>query len=280
MRARAAVVATVLALSACTGGEDPDPTAPTVATFKDRLEVEAAVEAFLEGFAAGGEDPGRLLASVSGDRLRDWARWINRYRPEREAVRAGRVEIQSLEVESIRGAEAIAVVDATVLQPARDEEGDLTEVSRSFNGPVALRRDATAGWRVVDIVRDGAPMSYAIGIFDEPASAEEAGIRIEIPSVYRFRSGTVATIRIDNATGTPLRVDRTHSLIQAAGRWVGAIDVAGDLETPIPPGVVVEGSFAYHPIPIRWLPEKVFVHFVRGPHPISVDLPREGFLPR
>lgn len=268
-----------LVLAACTTATDPMPRAPRGPTFQDRVEVERAVETFLDGFARGGEDPDVLLASVSGDRLRDWARWINRYRPEREAVRAGRVEIESLRVETITDSVAIAVVDAIVHQPARDDEGTRRIVARSFNGPVELRRDAS-GWRVVDIVRDGAPMSYAIGIFDEPASAEEAGVRVEVASVYRFRSGTVATIRIENGTPRPLRIDRPHSLIQAAGRWVGAIGVAGDLEAPIPPGTAIAGSLAYHPIPLQWLPERVFVHFVEGPEPIPVDLPREGFLPR
>ncbi|HEX6261952.1 MAG TPA: hypothetical protein VF097_03785 [Actinomycetota bacterium] len=278
MRARPIAVLLALALGACTAPADPAPTAPSGPTYRDRVEVEAAVEAFLEGFAVGAEDPAELLASVAGDRLRDWARWINRYRPEREAVRAGRVEIESLRVESIRGSVAIAVVDATVHQPARDEEGNRRIVARSFNGPVELRRDAS-GWRVVDIVRDGAPMSYAIGIFDEPAAGEEAGIRVEVASVYRFRSGTVATIRIENGTGMPIVLDRTHSLIQAAGRWVGATAVAGDLDVPIPPGAAIEGSLAYHAIPIQWLPEKVFVHFLGGPEPIEVHLPRDGFLP-
>lgn len=275
---RAFAIGAALLLGACTTSTDPTPRAPSGPTFQDQVEVEAAVEAFLEGFAQGGEHPARLLASVSGDRLRDWARWINRYRPDREAVRAGRVEIESLRVESISGSEAVAVVDATVYQPARDEGGNRRTVARSFNGPVELRRDAS-GWRVVDIVRDGARMSYAIGLFEEPASAEQAGVRVEVASVYRFRSGTVATVRIENGTSAPLRIDRTHSLIQAAGRWVGAVDVAGDLEGPIPPGEAIAGSFAYHAIPIQWLPEKVFVHFVRGPEPIPVDLPRDGFLP-
>lgn len=277
MRARALVLAVALALAACTS-EEPPPGAPSGPTFQDRIEVEQAVESFLEGFAKGGEHPDALLASVTGDRLRDWAGWINRYRPEREAVRSGRVDLDSLRVESISGATAVAVVDATVLQPTRDEEGERRTVARSFNGPVELRRDA-GGWRVVDIVRDGAPMSYAIALFDEPASAEHDGVRVDVESVYRFRSGTVATVRIENGTDDPLRVDRIHSLIQAAGRWVGTIDVAGGLAAPIPPGAVIAGSFAYHPIPIRWLPERVFVHFTRGPEPIPVDLPREGFLP-
>lgn len=274
----------LVALISCTGGtlEREAPASPEEsfrATFKDRVEVEDAVEVFLAAFAEGREDPAELLGAVSGDRLRDWARWVSRYHPDREAVRGGRVEVAGIRVEEIRERTARAVVDATVVQDAVTEAGELVEVDRRFNGPVLLVREG-GRWRVADLVRDGSPMSHAIAVFDDSAQARADGVRVEVRSVYRFRSGTVANVRIENHSDRELVVDRRHSLIQAAGRWVGGTGSTDQLGMPIPPGWVVEGSLVYHTIPIRWLPERVFVHFLRGPEPLAVDLPRAAFLPR
>lgn len=267
----------------CTGAPSERAASPVSpdgfrATFKDRVEVEGAVEAFLSAFAEGRDDPAGLLRLVSGDRLRDWARWINRYHPDREAVQGGRVEVASIRVEEIGERRARAVVDATVVQDAVTDDGEVVEVDRRFNGPILLVREGGV-WRVADLVRDGSPMSYSIAVFEDPPEARADGVRVEVRSVYRFRSGTVANVRIENLTEGALVVDRRHSLIQAAGRWVGATDSTDALGMPIPPGWVVEGSLAYHTIPIRWLPERVFVHFLRGPKPLAVDLPRAAFLP-
>jgi hypothetical protein len=271
----------LVVLTACTGTpeRDPPPDPGFRATFKDQVEVEEAVEEFLAAFAEGREDPGHLLGTVAGDRLRDWARWINRHRPEREAVRDGRVEVASIRVVEIGAGRARAVVDATVVQETVTEDGEPAEVDRRFNGPVLLLREGS-GWRVADLVRDGSPMSHAIAVFEDPPGAGRAGVRVEVRSVYRFLSGTVATLRIENDTDRRVVVDRRHSLIQAAGRWVGATGSTLEVGMAIPPGSAVEGSLAYHTIPIRWLPERVVVHFRRGPPPVAVDLPRASFLPR
>lgn len=236
------------------------------------------VVAFLDAFSGSDADAG-LGQTVSGQRLEDWTQWIERYGRPGEALRAGRVDLGGVAVDRVEGDVALVRVDAVVTSTLHHPGGRVVREPRRFAGPMRLVREGAApfGWAVADLVRDGRPMSIAITVFDGTAEVEEGGVGIEVASLYRFSSGTFATLRISNGTDDPLVVDRPRSLVQASGRFVGATAVSDELAAPIPPGASVEGAVDFHRIPLRWLPERVALHF-EGPFSVTVDLPIEAFL--
>ena len=275
MRAPRALFALGLFLTACTGSESA---IRGIVEQADREAIEMTVVAFLDAFA-GSDTEAALGETVSGPRLEDWTRWIERFGRPEESLRGGRVELGGVSVDRVQSNEAVVRVDATVTSTLHEPGGRVVRMPRSFAGPMRLIRDPAApfGWAVADLVRDGRPMSIAITVFDGAAEAEEGGIRVEVASLYRFSSGTFATLRISNASDEPVVVDRPRSLVQASGRFVGATATSDELASPIPPGASVEGAIDFHGIPLRWLPEGLALQF-EGPFSVNVDLPFEAFL--
>lgn len=277
MSVRAGLVAFSLLLTACSS-QGPTDQDVSSASRSDRQAIEETVTAFLHAFAGRSGSSG-LDETVTGPRLEDWARSISLYEPFGERLRSGRVDLGSVVVDRLEDDAAFVRVDATVTATLHHPGGKVVRAPRRFVGPMLLVRDAGArfGWSVADLVRDGRPMSLSITVFDERAQAADEGIGIEVVSLYRFSTGTFATFRITNDTDGPLVVDRPHSLIQAAGRFVGATRASDGFAMPIRPGASVEGALDFHRIPLRWLPEKVMLHF-EGPRVVTVDLPAEAFL--
>jgi hypothetical protein len=195
--------------------------------------------------------------------------------PGDEAALPATLDLRDLRLIDIRDDAAQVVLDA-----AMTHTDEAVEVTRLMQSPMALVRDpmAPGGWSVVDAVRDGRPMRRSITLYQSAAVRTEE-LRLEVRSVYQFTSGTVANVRLTNGTSRPVSIDRPHSLVQAAGRFVGSTAATGRLLGPIPPGGTVEGAFRFHTVPLNWVPEKVMVHFLDAPTPVvSVDLPYEDFL--
>lgn len=268
MTGRALLVLLALLASGC--GSDgrsasPDP---------ERHAVRGAVVGFLDA-VAGREDAPALSGAVGGLLLEDWAAWLEAEGPPR----GGTVEIRALRVGAIEGDVARVELDATVTVDRTGPDARLTEEAITLEGPVALVRDgeAVGGWVVTDLVREGRPMSLAVTIFDPPVQGVSGGIEVEVRSLYRFGTGTVANVRIVNGSGGAVRVDRPPTRIQAAGRFVGATAAAGSFLEDMLPGATPEGSVAFHAVPLRWLPEKVMVHLVDGAV-VTVDLPADAFI--
>lgn len=269
MIARTFLALLTVLLSAC-GSEgrlaSPDP---------DRDAVRGAVVGFLDALA-GRDEAHPLPSTIRGPLLEDWTAWLGSG-PE---LQGGAVRIRALRVAAIDGDVARAELDATVTvgRPGSDQHVGEREVT--FRGPVALVRapEAAGGWLVTDLVREGRPMSVAITVFDPPVQGVAGGIEVEVRSLYRFATGTVANLRISNGSEGTVRMDRPPTRIQAAGRFVGATAAAGPFLEAIASGTSREGSVGFHPVPLRWLPEKVMVHLEDGTV-VTVELPVEAFVP-
>lgn len=275
--ARALVAILALLLPACAADGRWFPAAPTPPSQDlpedDRAAVMLAVEDFLDALA-GSAGAGPLRKTVRGPLLQDWAGWLAR--AGSGASGPGTVEIRALRVVWVQDDVARADLDATVTFEAAG--ADAREVA--FVGPVALARDAdaAAGWAVSDLVREERPMSLAITVFQPPALGAEGGVEVEVRSLYRFATGTVANVRIRNATTGAVRMDRSPTLVQAAGRFIPATGASGPLLERVAAGASSEGWVEFHPFPLRWLPENVMLHLVDGTV-VSVELPVEAFIP-
>ncbi len=134
-------------------------------------------------------------------------------------------------------------------------------------------------WRVVDAARDGRSMQESITLFEEmPARVDRGGIQVQVMSLYRFSSGTVVNLRIKNTTPRTLRIDAAHSILQVAGRFLGASGSTATLRRPVRPGASVDGALNFPPLSLTSSPQLVMVHFRGENAPVAtVELPQEAF---
>jgi hypothetical protein len=275
-----------LSLAGCGAPAEPSqPSAPVDPTRVATIGVENAairqvVVDFLDAYADSGSDTGSLARLVTGPHLEDWVYWLSVQNLGLEGRLSGELDLRALRVLEIGEQVAAAAVDATVTLSV-SAEGGVDTIRRNFGSPILLARatEELTAWQVVDATRDGRSMQDSITLFDEvPARVDEDGIQIEVVSLYRFASGTVANLRIRNSTNQTLRVDVPHSVLQVGGRFLGATVSTPTLRVPLRPGASMDGALNFPPVTFMDNPELAMVHFHGNPAPVvTVTLPVEAF---
>jgi hypothetical protein len=247
----------------------------------ENAAIREVVVDFLEAYAGSGSSTEPLSRLVAGPDLEDWVHWLSVQNLGLAGRLTGELDLRALQVLEIGEQVAAAAVDASVTLTVALESGVETS-RRRFGSPILLAREADdpASWQVVDATRDGRSMQDSITLFEEvPARADEGGIQVQVVSLYRFTSGTVANIRIRNATKRALRVDGPHSVLQVGGRFMGSRGITGTLRLSLRPGDSIDGALNFPTVTLMNNPEIVMVHFHGDPAPvISVTLPEEAFL--
>jgi hypothetical protein len=242
--------------------------------------IREVVVDFLRAYADSGSDTRPLARLVGGPHLEDWVYWLTVQNLGLQGRISGDLELRALRVLDVGDEAAAAAVDATVTLTLPAEAG-LNRLRRRFGSPVILARagDDPDTWRVVDATRDGRSMQESITLFEEiPARVDQEGIKVQVVSLYRFSSGTVANLRIQNTTRRALRIDAPHSILQVAGRFLGANGSTATLQRPIRPGSSIDGALNFPPLPLTSTPELVMVHFRGENAPVAtVELPPEAF---
>jgi hypothetical protein len=246
----------------------------------ENAAIREVVVNFLDAYAGSGSNTAPLARLVAGPQLEDWVYWLNVQNAGLQDRLTGELQVRDLRVLQIGEQVAAAAVDATVTLSV-PVEGGVDRILRNFGSPVLLAREAADpfSWQVVDATRDGRSMQDSITLFgDSPARVDERGIQIEVVSLYRFTSGTVANIRIRNATTRTLRVDVPHSILQVEGRFLGATGATATLRAPLDPGDAADGALNFPAVGLTTNPQLVMVHFHGEPAPIAtVILPVEAF---
>jgi hypothetical protein len=275
-----------LSLAGCGSPADPsEPPAPLdparVATIgMENAAIRQVVVDFLDAYANSGTDTESLARLVTGPHLEDWVYWLSVQNLGLQGRLSGELDLRALRVLEIGEQVAAAAVDATVTLSV-SMEGGVDTIRRNFGSPILLARAAEdpTSWQVVDATRDGRSMQDSITLFEEtPARVDENGIQIDVVSLYRFASGTVANLRIRNATDRPVRVDVPHSVLQVGGRFLGATGTTPTLRVPLRPGDSRDGALNFPPITFMENPELAMVHFHGDPAPVAtVTLPVEAF---
>jgi hypothetical protein len=191
----------------------------------------------------------------------------------------GRVEVRALRVLQVREDVAAAAVDATITFTFVVDEGEEESViPRTFQSPVILaRRNGPVSWAVVDVVRDGRSMTDSITILDPPVATRDRGVKVELVSVYRFTSGTVVNLKIENTGSRPIRIDRAGSVLQAAGQSLDPLGATASLSDPLPPGESVQGAFDFPNLALTVVPESLLLRLRGEPEPITLTLPAQAF---
>jgi len=246
----------LLVLVAC--GPDPQgPQAPIAmeqvaeAPALDASAARQAVVDFVDAYAASPtEGVGALAQLVVGRELGSWVRWLNVQHREFggsiDAVADVRdVEfIGSVDARRAMGAEVGLSASVTFLFEPLDEEA--FERARILDGLVTLLQTENGSYRVIDLQRDGVPMSAGIELFREETRGEGAA-EATLDSLFMFPPNWQFNVVVRNSGGTPLILepDLVGLYFEGAAGFERLEPVITGSLALVPPGMDAEGILAF-----------------------------------
>jgi hypothetical protein len=287
MRHGARALSFLLLLGSC--APEPDgpvaPIAPEQIAVAPALDASAARQAvvdFVSAYAASPtEGVGALANAVAGTELLSWVRWLDvQHREFSGGIRGG---ADILDVEFIRAIDARRPLAQVGLSAAVtfefDPEGaDAFERRRNLYGSVTLIQTETGVYKVVDLSRDGVPMSDGIQIFEDETRSK-GGVSVTLDSLFMFPPNWQFNVVVRNTTEEVLLLDP-----EASGLFVEGTDgvermagvVTGSLAA-VPPGGLVDGILAY-PLQEAGEGRMVSLVYLAGRETIGFDFPLDGLV--
>ncbi len=197
----------VLMLAACSraSGGPAAPIAKEQFTPGPGLDAAAARQTvldFLNAYAASADDEAAVLSRVvAGPELAAWVRWLNVQNREFIGAIFGQADLRDLEfLGSLRVRRTIGAqldLSASVTFQFEPVEADSFERTRILDGPVTLVKTGPADWRVLDLTRDGIPMSDGIQLFRR----EERTLRdvtVHLDSLFMFTPNWQFNLVVEN----------------------------------------------------------------------------------
>jgi hypothetical protein len=259
MRAKAIVVLLpLMLLPACTN--DPvgpaAPIAPAQLTPAPALDASAARETvvqFIDAYRdspADGIDP--LMQLVAGPDLASWAHWLDVQNREFDGTIVGASDVRDVEfvgaVTTPRASGASVGLSASVAFRFSPSEGEPFEFVRILDGPVTLVRTAPGAYRVLDLVRDGVPMSDSIQPFRNQTRTE-SGVTVRMDSLFMFQPRWQFNVVVENRGTTDVQLAEDGAALfvdrgDAFDRVNGMVAVTPSL-LRIPAGATAEGLVAF-----------------------------------
>jgi hypothetical protein len=246
---------TIVVLVAC--GPDPQgPQAPIAmeqvveAPALDASAARQAVVDFIDAYAASPtEGVGALAQQVVGAELGSWVHWLDvqhrGFGGSIDAVADVRdVEfIASIEAGGARRAQVGLSASVTFLFDPLDEEN--FELSRILDGLVLLQTDGGA-YKVMDLQRDGVPMSAGIELFRRETRSE-GDVEVTLDSLFMFPPNWQFNVLVRNSGPDPLVLDADLAGLYVDGaagfERLGPV-LSGSLAL-VPPGTQAEGILAF-----------------------------------
>jgi hypothetical protein len=264
------VVATLA--GACSGEAVPagpaspiDQRATTAVGADEEAGARAAALAFLEAYARAPSLGARDLdAAIAPGWLRRWSHWVgvqaDAFPGDQEAelvVRwLGPAAIVSRDEEvRVRDVD----VDASAVFHLSPTEGAPFDVTRTF-ARVRVALIPGRGWRVVDAVRDGLPLSAAFRSFHDPLPfARDRGVGVAIDSLVAYPVWQFHLVALALRGEARLR---SAQLLDAEGTVVAEADAVTRSIATVPGDRPVEGivSFDAQPSAEGLRLEMVYVH--------------------
>lgn len=236
------------------------PIAPAQLTPAPALDASAAREAvvqFVEAYRdspADGIDP--LMALVAGPDLASWARWLNVQNTEFDGTIQGVADVRDVEfvgaVSSPRASGASVGLSASVAFRFSPNGDEPFEFVRILDGPVTLVRTSPGSFRVLDLVRDGVPMSDSIQPFRNQTRTD-GGVTVTLDSLFMFMPNWQFNVVVENAAAHDVRLAEDGAALfvergDGFDRIGGTVAVTPSLAT-IPVGETVEGLVAFRAQP-------------------------------
>lgn len=245
-----------LVLGACA----PEPAGPAAPIAREQvlpgpaLDASAARRAAVEFVQAYADSPREgvdaLSRSVAGDELTTWVRWLGvQHREFTGGIRAV-ADIRDVEfVTTIEGGEATGAqigLSASISFEFSPEGDDPFQVARLLDGPVTLVRTATGAYRVLDLFRDGVPMSDGIQLLRSELR-EEGDLTVVLDSLFMFPPNWQFNVVVENHGEDAAFLDPNGvALFVRQGGGFERIDgVVTESLALVPPGGAVDGILAY-----------------------------------
>jgi hypothetical protein len=243
-------------LSAC-AVEPQGPTAPiapaqiTPAPALDASASRQVVVDFIEAYRASPtQGVGPLAGLVAGEDLGSWVRWLDVQHREFDGDISATSNVRDVEfigsVEARRATGSQVGLSASVTFTYDPVDEDAIELVRVLDGPVTLVRTAPASYRVLDLLRNGVPMSDSIERFRNQVQTHD-GVTVRLDSMFMFPPNWQFNIVVENASGRNILLDPEASALFAEQggeleRFDGVITAS---LLAIPAGGTVDGLMVY-----------------------------------
>lgn len=249
----------LLPLALALWGCAPEPEGPVLPIAQEQvveapaLDASAARQAvvdFIDAYAASPtEGAGALAQLVAGSDLASWVRWLDVQ--HREFIGSIQAVADVRDVEFVGSVEARAATGAQVGLSASvtftfdPQNADEFQRARILDGVVTLLRTETATYKVIDLQRDGVPMSAGIELFrDETRS--DGDVEVVLDSLFMFPPSWQFNVVVRNRGPDPLTLDTDISglYVQEPGGFERLPpSLTGSLKV-VPPGSA-EGILAF-----------------------------------
>jgi hypothetical protein len=284
----ALLLSLLLALASCT----PEPEGPVAPIALEQFVAGAAYDAsaarqavvdFVDAYAASPtEGPGALAGLVAGDELASWVRWLDVQHREFPGSIHAVADVRDVEfvvtAQARRTKAAQVALSASVTFRFAPDGDQPFERSRILDGPVTLVQGDDGTFRVLDLQRDGVPMSDGIQVFEAESRARD-GVEVVLDSLFMFRPNWQFNVIVRNVGDAPVVLDR-----QTVGLYVEDADgferVEGavtDSLAVIPPGAEVPGILAY-PLQDSARGRVLALSFTRGRDVLRFDFPLQDLV--
>lgn len=285
---RSPAIALLLALAACSA-EPVGPSAPIgveqvlSAAALDAAAARQTVVDFVRAYAASPtQGAGALASVVAGPELGSWVRWLDVQHREFTGTIDASADIRDVEyVTAIEAGEARGVqvgLSATVTFSFRPDGDAPFERARILDGLVTLVRLGSGSFRIVDLQRDGIPMSSGIEIFEDQVR-RRAAVEVRLDSLFMFPPNWQFNVVVRNIGTEPLLVDPGASGLYAGSD--GGFErteavLTASLEV-VPPGAEVDAILAV-PGQDSSSGRTLVLVFESGGRPLRFEFPLEGLV--
>jgi hypothetical protein len=172
---------------------------------------------FLDAYANASSDGGAALADlVAGAELQAWVHWLGVQDVQFPGTITGEPDLRGVaflgSVPTKRAVGAQVDVGATITFSFVPTDGDPFERTRILDGPFTLASVSPADWRVVDLTRDGIPMSDGIQLFRGEERTDGA-VTVKLDSLFMFTPNWQFNVVIENRSGRTIELDQSTSAL-------------------------------------------------------------------
>lgn len=183
------------------------PPAPSLVAASARRTVIELVQAYADAPLDGGA---ALAELVTGPDLERWVYWLGVQNAQFPGRIVGRADLRGARFDGWtplqQGIGAQVTLGATVRFTFTPAEGEPFERARILDGPVRLVSLRPGDWRVVDLTRDGVPMSDGIELFRNEVRTED-GVSVRLDSLFMFTPNWQFNLVVENRSRRPIRMD-------------------------------------------------------------------------
>jgi len=233
----------------------PEPKGPSAPIAREQVPIAPALAGasarqtvleFVDAYASSPLDGGvRLAAIVTGDELERWASWLAIQDAQFPGAIAGRTDVRDVSfvgtVPLNRGTGAQVDLGATVTFTFTPTGDTAFDRSRILDGAVTLVSARPGDWRVLDITRDGVPMSDGIQLFEDEVRTD-GDISVRLDSLFMFTPNWQFNVIVENRSRGDVTLDTQATglyLRRAGGGFdrVEGVAALGLLQVPAGTGV-------------------------------------------